>query len=279
MEIQHLLANPKFKELWGKSYTTELARLAHGIPGVSKGTNTIVLVKRNDIPIDRQRDTTYGRICAYYHPEKDDPNRMRLRVGGNLLNVPGDCGTPTVDMVTVKLHLNSVILTKGARYCTIDLKDVYLNTPMACPEYMQMKLKDPPEAFVTLYNLANKANADGFVYIKIQKDMYGLPQVGILAQELLKTRLNKHGYCQSPLTPGLWRHDFRPISFMLYVDNFGIKYVGQEHAEHLTSILNKHYKCKLEWEGQWYLGMDIDWNYTGHTVHVSMLEYVPKALT
>jgi hypothetical protein len=61
---------------------------------------------------------------------------MRLRVGGNLLNVPGDCGTPTVDMVTVKLHLNSVILTKGAHYCTIDLKDFYLNTPMARPEYM-----------------------------------------------------------------------------------------------------------------------------------------------
>ena len=144
MEIQHLLANPKFKELWGKSYTTELARLAHGIPGVSKGTNTIVLVKRNDIPIDRQRDTTYGRICAYYHPEKDDPNRMRLRVGGNLLNVPGDCGTPTVDMVTVKLHLNSVILTKGAHYCTIDLKDFYLNTPMARLEYMGIRIKDLP---------------------------------------------------------------------------------------------------------------------------------------
>ncbi len=44
--------------------------------------------------------------------------------------------TPTVDMVTVKLHLNSVISTKGAQYCTIDLKGFYLNTPMAHPEYM-----------------------------------------------------------------------------------------------------------------------------------------------
>jgi hypothetical protein len=52
---------------------------------------------------------------------------------------------------------------------------------------------------------------DGFIYIKIQKGMYGLPQAGIIAQELLKKCLNKHGYRQSPLTPGLWRHDFRPI--------------------------------------------------------------------
>ena len=71
-----------------------------------------------------------------------------------------------------------------------------------------MKLKDHPEEFVTLYNLADKADANGFVYIKIQKGMYGLPQAGILAQELLETRLNKHGYCQSPLTPGFWHHDF-----------------------------------------------------------------------
>jgi hypothetical protein len=167
--------------------------LHQGIPGVGKGTNTIVFTKHNDIPIDRQKDTTYGRVCLNYCPEKDDPNCTRLTVGGNLLNVPGDCGTPTVDMVTVKLHLNSVISTKGARYCTIDLKDFYLNTPMARPEYMQMKLKDLLEAFVTLYNLAGKANADGFVYIKIQKGMYGLPQVGILAPELLETCLNKHG--------------------------------------------------------------------------------------
>jgi hypothetical protein len=55
------------------------------------------------------------------------------------------------------------------------------------------------------------------------------------------------------------------------VDNFGIKDVGREHAEHLASVLNEHYKCKLEWEG-WYLGMDIDWDYTCRTVHVSMLE-------
>jgi hypothetical protein len=36
----------------------------------------------------------------------------------------------TVEMITVKMHLNSVILTKGVQYCTFDLKDFYLNTPM-----------------------------------------------------------------------------------------------------------------------------------------------------
>jgi hypothetical protein len=118
---------------------------------------------------------------------------------------------PTVNMVMVKLHLNSVILTKGARYYTIDLQDFYLMTPMARPKFMRMKIKALPAKIIKLYKLNNKATSDGFIYIKIQNGMYDLPQAGILAQELLKKKLNKHGYHQSPLTPGLWRHDFRPI--------------------------------------------------------------------
>jgi hypothetical protein len=172
------------------------------------------------IPFARLREVKYGRVCVNYHPKKDDPNCMRLTVSGNKVNFPGDCGTPTVDMVTVKLYLNSVISTKGAHYCTIDLKDFYRMTPMTRPEYMHMKIKGLPKEFITMYNLADKATSDGYVYIKIQKGMYGLLQAGILAQELLKQRLNKHGYRQSPITPGLWRHNYWPISFTLCVDDF-----------------------------------------------------------
>jgi len=132
---------------------------------------------------------------------------------------------------------------------------------------------------VTMYNLTNKATADGFVYIKIQKGMYSLPQAGILAQELLEQCLNKHGYRQSPITPGLWRHDYQPISCTLCVDDFSIKYAGRKHAEHLVSILSEHHKCSHDWDGQRYLGMTINWDYTGRAVHASMLDYNPKALT
>jgi hypothetical protein len=123
MEMKHLLVNPKYKELWGKLYTTELGHLAQGIPRVIKGTDTIVFIQRGKVPIDQIKDVMYGRMCVNYCPEKDNPNQTCLTVGGNRINCPGNCGTPTVDMVMVKLHLNSVISTKGAHYCTIDLKD------------------------------------------------------------------------------------------------------------------------------------------------------------
>jgi hypothetical protein len=257
MEMCHLLVNPKYKELWGKSYTIELSRLAQGIPGISKGTNTIVFIGREDVPINRQKDILYGRVCINYHPEKANPNCTRLTLGSNCITYPGDCGTPTINMVMVKIHLNSVISTKGARYCTIDLKDFYINTPMARPEFMPMKLAELPEEFTRIYKLHDLANANGFVSIKIQKGMHGLPQAGILTQELLEQRLNKHGYHQSPITPGLWRHYFCPISFTLCIDNFGIKYIGREHVEHLSGILKEQNKCSQAWSGARYLGMTI----------------------
>jgi hypothetical protein len=211
-------------------------------------------------------------VCISYRPEKADPNHTRLTVGGNCITYPGDCGTPTIDMVTVKIHLNNIVSTKGACLCTINLKDFYLNTLMAHPEFMCMKLAELPKEFAQIYKLHDLADVNGFVSIKIQKGMYGLPQAGILVQELLKQCLNKHGYRQSPIKPGLWQQDFCPISFTLCIDNFGIKYVGREHVEHLSGILKEHYKCSQDWSGARYLGMTIDWDYITKSVHVSMLD-------
>jgi len=69
--------------------------------------------------------------------------------------------------------------------------------------------------------------------------MWKLPQAGILANKLLWKRLKPHGYYERVNTPGLWRHATRPITFSLVVDDFGVKYVGKEHADHLISCLKK----------------------------------------
>jgi hypothetical protein len=42
---------------------------------------------------------------------------------------------------------------------------------------------------------------DGYVYCQIRKRIYGLPQAGIIAQELLQDRLGKEGYHQSNIIP------------------------------------------------------------------------------
>ena len=69
--------------------------------------------------------------------------------------------------------------------------------------------------------------------------MYGLPHAGIIAQQLLKKHLKKDGYRQSKTRPGLWQHNTCPISFSLVVDDFGVKYVGEENAQHLLDTVQK----------------------------------------
>ena len=118
-----------------------------------------------------------------YREGKEDPNRARLVVGGNRIKSPIDYGTPTAYLFTVKLLLNSVVSTNGAKFFTLDTKKFYLNMPMERFEYMRLKMEDIPEKVIENYELKAKEE-DGQVYVEIRKVMYGLPQAGILAQKL-----------------------------------------------------------------------------------------------
>jgi hypothetical protein len=104
--------------------------------------------------------------------------------------------------------------------------------------------------------------------------MYGLPQAGLLANELLKKHLNKHGYQQSKLVPGLWKHDTRPIQFTLVVHDFGMKYVDKEYAQHLKNALEEHYRLTCDWTGKWYIEITLDWDCNIRQVHLSMPNYM-----
>ena len=106
--------------------------------------------------------------------------------GGNRVHYPGDAGTPTADLLTVKLLFNSIISTPNAKFMTMDIKDVSLNTPMARSEYMRLRLADMPEDGIAHYKLNKIATPKGYIYCEIQKGMYGLPQAGIISQQLLE---------------------------------------------------------------------------------------------
>jgi hypothetical protein len=130
----------------------------------------------------------------------------------------------------------------GAKFLGLDLKDFYLNTKMDRPEFLRMKLDNFPDDVIKQYSLLDKVNAKGFVILHVEKGIYGLPYTGIIAQKLITERLGKHGYTQSDKTPEFWTHEWHPISFTLIVDNFGVKYMGKEHVNHLISVLEEHSK-------------------------------------
>ena len=132
------------KDTWSTSYANELGRLTQGIRDIP-GTNTMFFIHKSDIPEDRRKDITYGRIVVVLRPQKKEQARTRLTVGGNLIDYQWEVATPTSDLTTAKLLFNSVISTPGAVFVVMDVKKFYLNTPMARPEFMrlqsQMKLR------------------------------------------------------------------------------------------------------------------------------------------
>ena len=92
-------------------------------------------------------------------------------------------------------------------------------------------MKSMPPEIVEKYDFRSKED-DGWVYFKIIKGMYGLPQAGKIANKLLIKRLRRFGYYPTDFTLGLWRHVWRRVRTTLVVYDFEVKCEGLEHANH-----------------------------------------------
>ena len=66
------------------------------------------------------------------------------------------------------------------------------------------------------------------------------------------------------------------------MDDFGIEYVGNQHALHLLKILDQKYEITADWEGNCFAGIDLAWYYDEQhaniTCHISMNVYIDKLL-
>ena len=288
LEWRQLRTHPLLSATWNTSYSNELGRLCQGI-GTGphdgkrvKGTNTLFPIQHDNIPFGRRKEITYSKVVCKVRPEKGDAaNRTRITIGGNNIAYPGDVGTPTGSLELVKLLINSVLSQREARFATFDLKDFYLNTPLDRPEYVRIKITDIPEEFIKEYTLKEFVR-DGWVYFEMRRGMYGLPQAGILANNLLRERLAKFDYYEAATTPGLWRHKWRPIMFALIVDNFAIQYVGDANLDHLRRALKQHYEVSEELNGTRFAGITLKWHYSAthseRTCRTSMPGYINNVL-
>ena len=140
-----------------------------------KAQTQYFLFRKKDIPADQWRDVAYGEFVCEYKPNKTEQERTRFTVGEDKINYPGNCATPTGDLMLFKIMLNSVISTQGARFMTLDIKNLYLNTPMEQYKYVRIKLDEVPEEIIQQYLLQDKVDSKGYIFIEVKKGMYGLP--------------------------------------------------------------------------------------------------------
>jgi hypothetical protein len=144
---------------------------------------------------------------------------------------------------------------------------------------MWLKITIIPDEIINEYKLREIMDDDGNIYCEITKGMYGLPQAGIIAQDLLAKRLAKHGYHQSTIIPGLWTHETRATTFTLVVDNFAIKVMSDDDANHLINVLKANYKITVDKDATKYIGLTIEWDYDNGKAHIHMPGYLAKAMT
>jgi hypothetical protein len=130
------------------------------------------------------------------------------------------------------------------------------------------------------YGLAGKEDHNGWICFEIQRGCYGLPQAGILANNLLHGWLEKEGYYKAATTPGILKHKWWPIHFCLIVNDFGVEDVGIEHFNHLLADLQWYHQVQtnMAMTGDKIVGLNVRWDFPSKLVHINMKSYVTNLL-
>jgi hypothetical protein len=160
----------------------------------------------------------------------DDVNRRdRGTAGGDRL--PSSCppSTDVASLTTVNIALNSVV-SEDTFFGTADLTDFYFGTPVNLPLSQRQFIRIDIDSYspavlarLTLLPFIRTArNGKRFVIFRIDQTMYGLRDAGKLSNLRLVSLLSASGFIEIA-TPCLFRHVSRSISFVLVVDDFGIK--------------------------------------------------------
>jgi hypothetical protein len=240
-------------------------------------TSTMHVIHKDAIPVDRRMDV------AYYNPQVKDKYKngewlrcVRGTVGGDRTNFTGPVTARTASLEVVRAMLNSV-LADDAEFMAADITDYYLNTPLERPEYMRMSRKQVSDTIIAEYGYEQYFVND-MLYFQINKGMYGLPQAGLLAQNRLIAHIAEHGYTQSDTVLCLFRHATNGVTFVLVVDDFGIKFRNAADRDHLLTTLRMLYKITVDIEDPMYLGMTIKHDKAAQTITCSMLGYKDKVL-
>ena len=97
---------------------------------------------------------------------------------------------------------------------------------------MRIPLKIIPQEIIDAYNITELIDDQGWIYMRIEKGMYGLKKAGIISNQELVKHMAPFGYHPVQQTPGLWVHDNKKTIFSLVVDDFSVQYSSTENSEH-----------------------------------------------
>jgi hypothetical protein len=256
--------------------TADLARIAfiNELRRVVHTTHTIVRIDRIPHGHKAPRPNPVLKLKCI---DGIDEFRCRLTYNGRLSEYAGERSSSTIDIMGVKCFLNSIISDDDCTHITADIKDFYLMHDLDTPEYTAFPVSWIPKANRQEFDAAHLPD-DATLFYRIDKALYGMPQAGMIAQRELTKHLAKHGYIMSRSTPCHYTHQTSGVSFVVWVDDFLIKYNTKDQAsiDHLLDTIRLKYQLTIDLSGSTYLGMTIKRDRILRTLTICMQGYIQR---
>ena len=172
--------------------------------------------------------------------------------------------------------------TAGGDRLSVDITDYYLGTPNPNPPFIKVYTDQyPPEVLLRLrlspFTKKDRRTGRPYVLFRADKTIYGLKESGKLSNNRLVPLLHKFGFVETP-TPCLFRHLTRPITFVLVVDDFGVKYQNRDDFDYLVHALSSCYHVKAHPLAHKFLGFTIQHDRTARTLALSYPGYIDALL-
>ena len=156
------------------------------------GTDTFRAILFDNIPQDRRKEITYTSVVCEVHPQEEEPNCIRTKIGGNHICYPGDTGTNTESLELFKLLLNIVLSQNGAKFRSCDVNFFTLAPRLTAQSTSKSNLPTSPKNL--LMNMTSPSTpATGGYTLKLVRvcmtypNKAGLPMTN--SESVLKIRL------------------------------------------------------------------------------------------
>ncbi len=151
-----MMNDPAMAEIWQTAFRKDFGGMAQGDNKTGqKGTNAMFVMTHNKIKqaVAAGKFFTYMNPVVDYRAQKEDPYRIWITAGGNLINYESNASMQTANLDTAKIHLNSVVSTPLARYMWLDIKNFYLMAALEYFKYSRMPLSLFPAWIIKQYDM------------------------------------------------------------------------------------------------------------------------------
>ncbi len=226
------------------------------------------------------------------NPANGEIERVKARstMGGNRLNTETfeneNLRSPTVDMSAVFAFL-AISATKKWKVSTTDIKGAFLKAFF--PKHIRVIMKLGPELTSIIVNIPNIGeqykrylNADGTVYVRVYRALYGHPLSAKLWHKHLSNTLINAGWKQTMNDECIFTlHKDKEASIItIHVDDLLHVYSNEKLQQYLETALRKAYKDINVQKGDdiTYLGMKIHFDRKINSVEINQKVYMEEMM-